>query len=98
MEGRGVPSEESFDRGICHSDGSLLSEGVSESMALWEGRPAVNRMTDHGENITLPATSFAGGNYVKYLTCAPVSIRPRPRKLPANTDEVTSVCLPSASV
>ena len=31
-------------------------------MALWEGRPPVDRMTDSSENITLPHTSYMGGN------------------------------------
>ena len=33
----------------------------------WPGTPPVNRMTDRCKNITLPQTSFTGGNYRVYI-------------------------------
>ena len=49
------------------SPGGCLPRGVSAPGGLllggtWSGTPPVDRMTHASENITLPQTSFAGGN------------------------------------
>ena len=54
-------------RRICR--GACMPRGMHARWACvprghgWHARPPVNRMTDACENITLPQTSFASGNY-----------------------------------
>ena len=50
--------------------GGFLDRGEGVSLAggsPWQADPPVNRITDACETITLPQTSFAGGNNMNYL-------------------------------
>ena len=59
----GVCSGGVCSRGMSAPGGAcLLSRGVSQH-AMRQTPSPVNRMTDRCKNITLPQTSFAGGNY-----------------------------------
>ena len=57
--GVGVPAS----GGVCSLGVSALGEGWVSKHALRQTPPPMNRMTDRCKNITLPQTSFAGGNY-----------------------------------
>ena len=41
----------------------MQTPGHAACDACWEANPLVNRVTHKGKNITLPQTSFVGGNY-----------------------------------
>ena len=57
LPGSGVPA-----RG-CTCQGGVPAQGVPAQGVPAQVLPPVNRITDRCKNITLPQTSFAGGNY-----------------------------------
>ena len=58
----GVPAQGDVPTlGVHLSGGGVPAEGVPAQVL-----PPVNRMTDRCKNITLPQTSFAGGNKASY--------------------------------
>ena len=70
--GKGAPAWGCTCPGGVPAPGVYLSQGMSGGVPAEGGVPAqvlppVNRMTDMCKNITLPQTSFAGGNYAKKI-------------------------------
>ena len=52
-------------QGACMAVGHAWQGGMHGGVLAWQACSPVNRMTDTCENITLPQTSFAGGNKKK---------------------------------
>ena len=66
--------------GLCLLLGGVPPSGPGWGVWWWcipacnGADPPVNRMTDRCKNITLPQTSFAGGNYVQMLLSRPTYV------------------------